>query len=112
MASLLIIDLLNLLCRPKVRCILDWIILKHSLDTTRLSGSGPSTLTSPLSLMGGAHFLHPHTSILTLLGSSNFCTENDPLCFDGSPAVGCVDMVGGFGYTVGGGLTDVIAPRE
>jgi hypothetical protein len=45
--------------------------------------------------MGYAHFLHPHTSILTLLGSSTFCTENDPLCFDDSPAVGCADMVSG-----------------
>ena len=101
MASLLVIDLFDLLSRTKVWRILDWIILKHSLDTTRLSGSGPSTLTSPLSVDCGAHFLHPHTSILTLLGSSTFCTENEPLCFDGSPAVGCVDMVGGFGYRVG-----------
>jgi len=41
-ASILIIDLLNLLSSPKVRCILDWIIFKDSLDTTRLSGSESS----------------------------------------------------------------------
>jgi hypothetical protein len=40
--SSLIIDLLNLLSSSKIRCILDWIVLKYSLDTTRLSGSETS----------------------------------------------------------------------
>lgn len=38
-SNILIVDFFNLLCSSKVRCILDWIVFKYSLDTTRLSRS-------------------------------------------------------------------------